>query len=164
MKSNLLSGVAVSAFLALGTMNAMAQDAPPPPAPAPAEKMAPAPVPTTPEAVAPPVTEKSVDKTANATQQGSDEWRSTKIVGLNVYNSANEKIGDINDLILSANGEVTSAIIGVGGFLGMGEKLVAVAFNELKFSKDANGNTQVTLDRTKDALQSAPDFKYEKRS
>lgn len=169
MKSKLLSGVAIPAFLALGTMTALAQDAPPPaaPAPAPAEKMAPAPT----EEMAPAPTEKmdssaAVDKTADATSQQAGEWRSSKLVGLNVYNANNEKIGDINDLIVGTDGNISSAVIGVGGFLGMGEKLVAVPFSELKFGRDANGDTLVTLDRSKDSLQSAPDFKYytEKRS
>ena len=169
MKSKLLSGVAMSAFLALGTMTAMAQDAPPPASPAaPVEKMAPAPVPATPER-APAVidnTDKSADASADATvQQSADEWRSSKIVGLNVYNAANEKIGDVNDLILGSDGKISNAVIGVGGFLGMGEKLVAVPFNELKFSTDENGNTHITLDRNKESLESAPDFKYaDKRS
>ncbi len=103
---------------------------------------------------------------AYASEQTADEWRSTKLVGLNVYNASDEKIGDINDLILGSDGKISSAVIGVGGFLGMGEKLVAVPFSDLKFSRDANGNIRVSLASTKEALEKAPDFKYatEKRS
>jgi sporulation protein YlmC with PRC-barrel domain len=70
-------------------------------------------------------------------QRGNDregEGRSSKLVGLNVYNDANEKIGDINDAILDKSGKVESVILGVGGFLGMGEHYVTVGYNKLKWS------------------------------
>jgi hypothetical protein len=55
------------------------------------------------------------------------------VVGLNVYNDANEKLGSISDLLFDKSGKVNAAVIGVGGFLGVGEHLVAVAFDKLKF-------------------------------
>ncbi|HLG80222.1 MAG TPA: PRC-barrel domain-containing protein [Bradyrhizobium sp.] len=61
-------------------------------------------------------------------------WRASKVVGLNVYNEKNEKIGSINDLLMDKSGSVNAAVIGVGGFLGMGEHLVAVSFDKVKFS------------------------------
>ena len=61
------------------------------------------------------------------------EWRASKLVGVNVYNDANEKIGDINDVILDKSGKVENVILGVGGFLGMGEHYVAVAYDKLKW-------------------------------
>ena len=60
-------------------------------------------------------------------------WRSSKLVGLNVYNDTNDKLGSINDLLLDKNGTIKAAVIGVGGFLGVGERLVAVPFDKLKF-------------------------------
>ena len=60
-------------------------------------------------------------------------WRSSKLVGLNVYNDTNDKLGSISDLLLDKNGAVKAAVIGVGGFLGVGERLVAVPFEKLKF-------------------------------
>ncbi len=92
--------------------------------------------------------------------QAADEWRSTKLVGLTVYNKANERVGDINDLILGPDGKISNAVIGVGGFLGMGEKLVAVAFSDLQLNRDADGSMHVIVNSTKEALESAPDFKY----
>ncbi len=68
-----------------------------------------------------------------ATMHKEGEWRASKLVGVNVYNEANEKIGDINDVILDKSGKVENVILGVGGFLGMGEHLVAVAFDKLKW-------------------------------
>jgi sporulation protein YlmC with PRC-barrel domain len=64
------------------------------------------------------------------------DWRASKLVGLTVFNDKNESIGSINDLITDKNGTIQAAIIGVGGFLGVGEHLVAVNFDQLKFSNE----------------------------
>jgi sporulation protein YlmC with PRC-barrel domain len=69
----------------------------------------------------------------SATMHRDGEWRASKLVGVNVYNEANEKIGDINDVILDKSGKAEKVILGVGGFLGMGEHNVAVAFEKLKW-------------------------------
>jgi sporulation protein YlmC with PRC-barrel domain len=69
------------------------------------------------------------------------EWRASKLVGVNVYNEANEKIGDINDVILDKAGKVENVVLGVGGFLGMGEHYVAVAFDKLKWSNEPPRST-----------------------
>jgi len=61
-------------------------------------------------------------------------WRASKVVGLSVYNDNNEKIGSVNDLLMDKSGNIKAAVIGVGGFLGMGEHLVAVSFDKIKFS------------------------------
>jgi sporulation protein YlmC with PRC-barrel domain len=60
-------------------------------------------------------------------------WRASKVVGLNVYNDNNESLGSINDLLTDKNGNIKAVVIGVGGFLGVGEHLVAVAFDKIKF-------------------------------
>jgi len=62
--------------------------------------------------------------------------RASKLMGLDVYNEANEKLGDINELILDKNGKVNAVVIGVGGFLGMGEHDIAVTMDKLKFVED----------------------------
>ena len=95
-----------------------------------------------------------------ATAQTATDWRSSKIVGLNVYNAKNEKIGDINDLIIDAKGAVSYAVVGVGGFLGIGEKNVAIEFSSLKISRDKDGKPTAMVDSTKEALTAAPAFKY----
>lgn len=64
------------------------------------------------------------------------QWRSTKVVGLDVYNNNNEDIGEINDLILGQNGQIEAVVIGVGGFLGLGEHNVAVPFNQVRFMEE----------------------------
>jgi len=65
-----------------------------------------------------------------------DNWRASKLMGLDVYNEANEKIGDINELILDKNGKVNAVVVGVGGFLGMGEHDIAVSMDKLKFVEE----------------------------
>ena len=68
---------------------------------------------------------------ANLAYRG--QWRLFKMIGLDVYNQDNEKLGDISDLLVDQTGKIQSAILGVGGVLGVGERLVAVNFDQLKF-------------------------------
>jgi len=60
-------------------------------------------------------------------------WRASKLVGLSVYNDNNESIGAINDLLTEKDGKIKAVVIGVGGFLGIGEHLVAIPFEKVKF-------------------------------
>ena len=60
-------------------------------------------------------------------------WRASKMVGLNVYNDSNESLGSINDLLTDKSGNIKAVVIGVGGFLGVGEHLVAVPLDKVKF-------------------------------
>jgi sporulation protein YlmC with PRC-barrel domain len=61
------------------------------------------------------------------------DWRASKLVGLSVYNDNNESIGSINDLLTDKSGNIKAAVVGVGGFLGMGAHLVAIPFDKIKF-------------------------------
>jgi sporulation protein YlmC with PRC-barrel domain len=60
-------------------------------------------------------------------------WRASKLVGLSVYNDKNESLGSINDLLTDKSGNIKAVVIGVGGFLGVGEHLVAVPLDKIKF-------------------------------
>src|SRR6478736_2840829 len=60
-------------------------------------------------------------------------WRTSKLLGLNVYNDSNESLGSINDLLADKSGDIKAVVIGVGGFLGVGEHLVAVPIDKVKF-------------------------------
>jgi sporulation protein YlmC with PRC-barrel domain len=71
------------------------------------------------------------------------DWRASKVVGLNVYNEKNENVGSINDLLMEKNGSIKAAVISVGGFLGMGARLVAVPFDKIKFSAEPIAYTGV---------------------
>jgi hypothetical protein len=64
---------------------------------------------------------KTATTDSGAAMHREGEWRASKLVGVNVYNEANEKIGDINEVILDKSGRTANVILGVGGFLGMGE-------------------------------------------
>jgi sporulation protein YlmC with PRC-barrel domain len=74
-----------------------------------------------------------MDSTTSATTHKEGEWRASKLAGVEVYNEASEKVGDINEVILDRSGKVAKVILGVGGFLGLGEHYVAVAFDKLKW-------------------------------
>jgi sporulation protein YlmC with PRC-barrel domain len=78
-----------------------------------------------------------------------------------VYDQNNAKIGEIMDVLVDQEGRVNALIIGVGGFLGAGEKDVAVSFNTVKATKKDN-KIQLTMNTTKDALKAAPGFKYDR--
>src|SRR6195256_4296634 len=67
----------------------------------------------------------------SASFQGT--WRASKLVGLSVYNDNNESLGSINDLLTDKSGNIKAVVIGVGGFLGVGEHLVAVPLDKIKF-------------------------------
>ncbi|RZN07675.1 photosystem reaction center subunit H [Bradyrhizobium genosp. SA-3] len=82
-------------------------------------------------------TDKAPTAATATTTSASDQWRVSKMSGVKVYNEANENIGSINDLLMDKNGNIKIAVIGVGGFLGMGEHLVAVPYEKLKFTNEA---------------------------
>src|SRR5215203_7329048 len=70
---------------------------------------------------------------APASVSQSAAWRSSKLIGLNVYNDQNEKLGDISEILLDKSGKVEGIVIGVGGFLGMGQHDIKVEMSKLKF-------------------------------
>jgi sporulation protein YlmC with PRC-barrel domain len=77
-----------------------------------------------------------------------------------VYDQSNNKIGQVMDVLVGQDGQVSALIVGVGGFLGAGEKDVAVSFNTVKATMKDN-KVYLTMNTTKDALKSAPGFKYD---
>jgi sporulation protein YlmC with PRC-barrel domain len=78
-----------------------------------------------------------------------------------VYDPSNNKIGTIEDVVVDNSGQISAFIIGVGGFLGAGEKSVAVPFNAVR-AEMKNGAWYLTLDTTKEALKSARGVTYDK--
>lgn len=81
----------------------------------------------------------------------------------NVYDPQNNKIGQIMDVLVSPEGKVDSLIVGVGGFLGAGEKDVAVDFHAIKRTTK-NNSIYLTMNTSKDELKSAPGFKYDRQT
>jgi len=164
-KYSLLCGVLMS--IAVGA--ALAQPAPATAPVAPAER-----------------TQTTTSPTPTAATPG---WRASKLVGVNVYNNDNEKIGDISEILLDTSGKVSGVIIGVGGFLGLGQHDVLVQMDQLKFVNEPRSATAPTttappttpptagtatarsanekwypdhalMNATKDQLKGMPAFKY----
>ena len=77
----------------------------------------------------------------------SGEWRASKMIGVNVYNPQNEKVGDINEILLDRSGKIVGVVIGVGGFLGMGEHDVLVKMEDLKFMTEPVRTTAAPANR-----------------
>ena len=82
----------------------------------------------------------------------------------NVYDPGDNKIGDIKDVLVDREGKVTTLIVGVGGFLGMGEKDVAVPFNAVQPTTKDNNKFYLVMNSTKDALKAAKGFKYDRNA
>lgn len=95
------------------------------------------------------------------TEQSETQVSANDYIGKQIYNANNESIGDVNDLILEENGGIVAAVVGVGGFLGIGEKDVALPMSKISMARDAENNNDVRLTTTEtaEALQSAPEFK-----
>lgn len=85
-------------------------------------------------------------------------YRASKLIGASVINDTNDTIGKIDDMIVSADGKTPYVVLGVGGFLGLGNRLVVVSYSSLKFID----NKLVLPGATKDQLRSLPEFKYAK--
>jgi PRC-barrel domain len=91
-----------------------------------------------------------------------DEMFSSKLKGLSVTNQKDETVGEITDIAIK-NHEIDALILSVGGFLGMGERYVAVSPSSVNMRYDAKDNKWLaTMNTTKDALKEAPEFKYPK--
>jgi sporulation protein YlmC with PRC-barrel domain len=82
----------------------------------------------------------------------------------NVYDPGDNKIGEIKDVLVDREGRVTALIVGVGGFLGMGEKDVAVPFNAVQVTTKGNNKWYLVMNATKDALKGAKGFKYDRNA
>ena len=91
-----------------------------------------------------------------------DEMFSSKLKGLNVYNQKDESIGEITDLAIK-NHQIDALILSVGGFLGIGERYVAVSPSSVNVRYDQkNDKWLASMNTTKEALKEAPEFKYPK--
>jgi len=136
---------------------------------------------------APPAAQTPAARAETPKAQG-DMWRASKLIGLNVYNDQNEKLGDISEILLDKSGKVDGVVIGVGGFLGVGKHDIMVGMNKLKFvdepvrssstgtsttgSSSTTRTSSTTRDKcypdhavlngaTKDSLKNMAEFKYD---
>ncbi|MDB5640687.1 MAG: PRC-barrel domain protein [Hyphomicrobiales bacterium] len=99
----------------------------------------------------------SGDSNTFIAERRQDQWLASGLKAKNVYDRSDAKIGVINDLVIGHDGKVVGVVIGVGGFLGIGEKNVGVPFQDIKISMRDN-NEWLVLDRSRDDLRAAPAF------
>ena len=92
-------------------------------------------------------------------QQPADEWLARVFIGQPVHNAAGEAIGDINDLVFNRKGQISTVVIGVGGFLSIGEKGVGVPYSSLTFNIGKTGERVIVVALSKQDLTQAPAFK-----
>ncbi len=153
-----------AAAIALLTAGAVAQTPP-------ANKTTPSQTQTTPAPAPNAQTPPATPSTTAATTQSTNQWRGSQLIGLDVYNSADENIGDINDVILGKDGRIELVVVGVGGWLGMGEHSVALPWEQVRFSdtprKGDKANAEegekpdhAMVNMTKEQLKAMPAFKY----
>lgn len=93
-------------------------------------------------------------------KRSANEVLASSLIGKSIYNGVGENaeaVGDVNDIVMSQDGRAEAVVIGVGGFLGVGEKWVAVSFDRLAMSK-VEGETWLTINSTKEELEQAPPF------
>jgi sporulation protein YlmC with PRC-barrel domain len=95
-------------------------------------------------------------------QQNANDWRGSKLIGASVYGQDNASIGDISDVLIGSEGKIQAVVVGVGGFLGVGSKDVAVPFTALNITRKPNSTTidKITVSYSKDQLKNAPKFAY----
>ena len=91
-------------------------------------------------------------------KQESSDLLASNLIGQPVVNTQDESIGDITDLVTDQSGKVVAVLVGSGGFLGIGQKDVALGFDDLRFAQDENGNVKVIANVSKETLASAPDY------
>lgn len=94
--------------------------------------------------------------------QQSTDWRGSKLIGASVYGPDNASIGEINDVVIGSDGKINAVVVGVGGFLGVGEKDVALPFEAISVTRKADSASidKITVSYTKDQLKNAPKFAY----
>ena len=155
MLKTLMISAAVSALMVSG---AMAQATPPPSPPAAKSDAAPA------------------DTAKFISSQGTDQWVFSKFKGTYVVGPDNEQVGSVSDMVFDKNGKILGLIVGVGGFLGIGEKSVAIDMSAFQAAPADTGttgaggvaipsdptNVKLKVSWTKDQLKNAPDFAYYK--
>ena len=159
MVTTALTGLVIGAAVAQGTPPAPSAPSPPaaqssPPATPPAKA---------PEMSSPAPSSAAADKSSAkfVNSQRSDQFLASKFKGTDVVGNDNEKIGDISDILFDKSGKVEAYVLGVGGFLGIGAKDVALApsaFQVVPGDKSKNEDDKLKLSMTKDELKQAATF------
>ena len=117
-----------------------------------AQSTTPAPAQTTPALA----TETTAGSANFITQAQAGQYRASKLAGVNIYNSKDESIGEVNELVVDKNGSIQAVVIGVGGFLGIGEKNVALPYNAIKWEDKAKQSDLVGMSQTNTMAPGTP--------
>lgn len=88
---------------------------------------------------------------------GTAEVKGNKLIGADVKNNANEKIGDVNEVLVTTDGKVNAVIVSVGGFLGLGDRKVVMPWEQLRFSSEGS-DLVVMTNATKESLKTLPEY------
>lgn len=87
--------------------------------------------------------------------------QATDLIGVDVKTTGDEEVGAVSDLIIDQDGQVVAIVVGVGGFLGMGEKNVAISWDQV--TKSGTGDKhELRINQTREGLKSAPEYKKQK--
>jgi sporulation protein YlmC with PRC-barrel domain len=103
----------------------------------------------------------TTDATADITTGSiapSQDLAASKLIGATVYASDDSNIGEVGDIVFDKKGDINAIIVDVGGFLGIGEKPVALSFDKLNMRTDENGNITLVANASKDELNNAPAY------
>lgn len=92
-------------------------------------------------------------------QEQQGEMLASNIMGKTVYDSSGNNLGSVSDIVIGKDGKLDAVVVGVGGFLGIGQKNVAVSMSAINTSMDGKGELKLVLNATKDELDKAPAFK-----
>jgi sporulation protein YlmC with PRC-barrel domain len=137
---------------------------PNPPAATPAPSAAPAPATKSPDAKSTEMSTPAASSTSSAkfiNSQRQDQFLASKFKGTDVIGSDDKKIGDVSDILFDKDGKIEAYVVGVGGFLGIGAKDVALApaaFQIVAGDKSKNESDKLRLSMTKDELKQAANF------
>ena len=107
----------------------------------------------------PATTDQSSTQTTEQALAAPEGFLASNVIGATVYSQDDQSIGDINDIILSPEGQPSQVIVGVGGFLGMGEKDVVLDMSKLKMAAMENGSLKIIVQTTPEELKNMPAFK-----
>ena len=148
IRSLLFASTLGAAFIASAT----GQPANPPTPSIPAPVVVPVPSPV------PPATGSSISDMFFTDAVQTNHWRSSETIGQAVYNRTGERIGEVDELLIDSSGRILAAVVGVGGFLGIGERSVAVAYRAFEMSRGPDGKPRLVINVDKATLKNAPEY------
>jgi sporulation protein YlmC with PRC-barrel domain len=93
-----------------------------------------------------------------AYELATQDLTAEELIGTPVYGADEENLGEVGDVVFGSGGEIEAVVIDVGGFLGIGEKPVAVQFDSLNVQKDVNGEARLMIQATQEQLENAPTY------